>query len=385
MKMNVCVVTGSRAEFGLLNPVMNEIKNSKKLKLSIVVAGTHLSRKFGNSIKEIEANGFKINEKVFCFKDGDQDDEIINSFSKTCNDFGKKFKKIKPNIIILLGDRYEILAASIAAMISRIPIGHIHGGEITQGAIDDSIRHSITKMSHLHFVAHKNYRKRVIQLGESPKRVFNVGGLGAENISKINFLSKNQLQKLLKIKFLKKNFLITYHPVTLEPKKAKKNISEIINSLREIKDTLFIFTIPNSDNENSFIFKKLEIFSKKNKNVKIFKNLGTKKYLSLMRLSDVIIGNSSSGILETPSFKKPCINIGIRQKGRIQSNNIINVNEKKKEIAKAIKLSNSLAYQKKLKKVFNPFKKKDTSKMIVKILENQNFKNLLIKKFYDFK
>ena len=240
-------------------------------------------------------------------------------------------------------------------------------------------------MSHLHFVAHKNYRKRVIQLGEAPKNVFNVGGLGAENKSKINFLKKNKLQKLLKIKFLKKIFLITYHPVTLEPKKAKKNISEIINSLREIKDTLFIFTIPNSDNENSFIFKELEIFSKKNKNVKIFKNLGTKKYLSLMRLSDVIIGNSSSGILETPSFKKPCINIGIRQKGRIQSNNIINVNEKKKEILKAIKLSNSLAFQKKLKKVFNPFKKKDTSKMIVKILENQNFKNLLIKKFYDFK
>ena len=385
MKINVCVVTGSRAEFGLLNPVMNEIKKSKKLKLSIVVAGAHFSRKFGNSIKEIKASGFKINEKIFSFKDGDQDHEIINSFSKTCDDFGKKFKKIKPNIIIILGDRYEILAASIAAMISRIPIGHIHGGEITQGAIDDSIRHSITKMSHLHFVAHKNYRKRVIQLGEAPKSVFNVGGLGAENISKINFLSKNKLQKLLKIKFSKKIFLITYHPVTLEPKKAKKNISEIINSLREIKDTLFIFTIPNSDNENSFIFKELEIFSKKNKNVKIFKNLGTKKYLSLMRLSDVIIGNSSSGILETPSFKKPCINIGIRQKGRIQSNNIINVNEKKKEIAKAIKLSNSLAYQKKLKKVFNPFKKKDTSKMIVKILENQNFKNLLIKKFYDFK
>jgi len=279
----------------------------------------------------------------------------------------------------LLGDRYEVLSAALAAYISKIPIAHIHGGEITSGSLDDGFRHCISKLSSIHFVSHSSYKKRLTQLGENPKKVFNVGALGVENIFKTKLLSKNELQKKLEIKFKNKILSICLQPeITLSL--TLKLVNETLFALEKHSDKSLIFTLPGADQHNLIIFNKLYKFAKNRKNVHIFKSLGSQNYLSLLKISDGLIGNSSSGIIEMPTFKKPTINIGKRQEGRIQSQSIINVDINRKEINRKI---NSI-YQKKIKtNVKNPYKKKFTSKKIVSIISNLKFDNLSPKKFFD--
>ena len=379
-KKKICVVTGSRAEYGLLKNLILKIKKSKKLDLKLIVTGMHLSKKYGFTYREILDDNFKIAEKVNILNNSDNSSAISQSVSKGIMAFSKVFAKHKPEILLILGDRFEIFAAASAAMFNRIPIAHIHGGELTEGAIDDAIRHSITKMSHMHFVAHKMYKKNVIQLGEEPKNVFLVGGLGAEFIKKNKILSKNLIEKKINFKFLGRNILVTFHPETLEKNKTEKHINEILKALKKFNNARIIFTMPNADHENKIISKKIKKFASQNSNSKVFKSLGNIKYLSCMKYSNVVLGNSSSGLLEAPSLNIPTINLGNRQKGRIQSKSITNCPLKEKEITLNLKK----IFKRKKNKIYkNPYEQLNTSKKIVNILEKKiDFEKLIRKKFY---
>ncbi len=380
--MKICLITGSRSEYGLLRRLMFKIKNSKKLKLDIVVTGMHLSKKFGFTYKNIIRDGFKIREKVNLRLNSDSTESAINSINMGTKGFTQVYKKIKPDIILVVGDRYEIFSAVIAATFSRIPIAHLHGGELTEGAIDEALRHSITKMSHIHFVANNEYKKRVIQLGENPSRVFNVGGLGVDNIKNLKFLKKNELEKELKFNFKERNILITFHPETLNKAKVKKQFNEVLKALKKVKKTNLVFTMPNSDLGNTIIFKMIKDFVKKNKNSHFFVSMGQLRFLSCLKYFDGIIGNSSSGLLEMPSFKKGTINIGDRQRGRLKAESVINVNIKKNEIIKGINKLYSKQFKKILKKTINPYGNGGASDKVIKVLEKLKLNNILKKKFY---
>jgi GDP/UDP-N,N'-diacetylbacillosamine 2-epimerase (hydrolysing) len=381
--MKICIVTGTRAEYGLLYWLMKEIEVDKNLELQIIVTGMHLSPEFGLTYKEIEKE-FKIDKKIEILLSSDTSISISKSIGLANISFAEAYEELDPDIVVVLGDRYEILAATISAMIANIPIVHIHGGEITQGAFDDAIRHSITKMSHIHFVATKEYRKRVIQLGENPNRVFNIGGMGIENIKRLKLLSKKRLEKELNFKFAKKNILVTFHPVTLEQNSAKKQFSEILEALNELKDTNIIFTKANSDTDGRIINQMIDQFVLEKENAISFISMGQLRYLSSLQFVDVVLGNSSSGLLEVPSFKKATINIGDRQKGRIKAKSVIDCKPNKHDILQAIKKVYSKDFQKLLKNIKNPYEQKEfPSKSIIKILKNIDLSNILKKEFYD--
>lgn len=383
-KFKICVITGTRAEYGLLKLLMNEIKNNKKFKLQLIVTGSHLSLMHGNTYKEIINDGFFIDSKCKILTKDDSEQGVIKSMAKAMVLMSKSLKKLKPDLVMMLGDRYELLSAASCCNVMRVPIAHIHGGETTEGAFDEAIRHSITKMSHLHFVANKEYRNRVIQLGENPKNVFNIGGLGVDNISKLKLFDKVSLSKLLNIEFNKKNILVTYHPETLGNYKEKDNLMNLLNVLERLKNTNFFFTMPNADTNNKIIFNLISHFCNNNKNAYAFNSLGQLRYYSMLKYVDAVIGNSSSGILEAPSFKIGTINLGDRQKGRIQSKSVINSGYYQTDIFKAIKLLYSKNFQNKLKKTTNPYGPKGATKKIIKILEN--IEEIKIKKiFYNIK
>lgn len=379
----ICVVTGSRAEYGLLYWLMKAIEADRDLELQLIVTGMHLSEEFGLTYKEIEKN-FKINKKIDMVLTDDTSISISNSMGIAQNLFAKAYDKLKPDIILVLGDRYEIFSASISAMISRVPIAHIHGGEITEGSWDDSIRHSISKMSHLHFAATERYKKRLIQLGEEPKRIFNVGGMGIENIYKLKLYNKNELEKLLNFKFNKKNLLITFHPVTLENNTSTKHFLEILDALKKIKDTNFIFTKSNSDLNGRAINKLIDHFVKNNQKSSIkFISLGQLKYLSILQFVDAVVGNSSSGLIEAPSFKIGTVNIGDRQKGREKALSVIDCKPNKKDIKKSINKVYSKDFRELLENVKNPYDNGSSSKKIIKILKSFKIDNILKKSFFN--
>ena len=362
----ILFISSSRADYGLLRNVIFETKKNLKTKVHILVTGSHLSKNFGNTIKEIENDGLKskiIKKKIL--KKGFSDKDISIYISKTILSTSTTLEKIKPEKVVILGDRYELLGCAIAAMSHRIPIAHIHGGEVTTGAIDDSIRHSITKLSHLHFPIHEVYKKRLIQLGENPKTIFNFGGLGAYSINKTKFISKKKIEKELRIKFKDKIFLVTFHPTTLEINQSKNQILNLLSALKKFDDITIIFTSTNFDHENAIILKEISNFVKKNENAFFYSSLGHLKYISLMKITDVVVGNSSSGVLETPSLKVPTVNIGNRQNGRIISKNIINSNYEVKQIANSIKKALEMN-KTKLKNIKDPFFKKNTPKNISK-------------------
>jgi GDP/UDP-N,N'-diacetylbacillosamine 2-epimerase (hydrolysing) len=362
----ILFISSSRADYGLLRNVIFETKKNKKIKVFVFVSGSHLSKQFGNTIKEIERDGLKKNIiKKRILKKNFSENDISNYISQAITATSNVLDKIKPEKMVILGDRYELLGCAIASMSHRIPIVHIHGGEVTAGAIDDSIRHSISKLSHLHFPIHDTYKKRLIQLGESSKTIFNYGGLGAYSIKNIEFKSKSELENELKIKLDKEIFLITFHPTTLEKDKSKYQVSNLLSALDKFKNVIKIFTSSNFDHENKIIRKKILDFMRKNKNTFFYSSLGHLNYVSLMKNSTLVIGNSSSGVLETPSLGIPTVNIGNRQKGRIISDNIINSKYEKNHIIKNIKKALILD-KKKLYKVGSPFYKADTPKKIAK-------------------
>ena len=377
----ILFISSSRADYGLLRNVILETKKNKKIKVFVLVTGSHLSKQFGNTIKEIEKDGLKKNIiKKKILKKSFFEKDVSNYISQTITSTSSTLDKIKPEKIVILGDRYELLGCAIASMSHRIPIAHIHGGEITSGAIDDSIRHSISKLSHLHFPIHDEYKKRLIQLGENPETIFNYGGLGAHSIKNIKFKSKLDLENELKIKLDKMIFLITFHPTTLEKNKSKYQVSNLLSALDKFKDVIKIFTSSNFDHENKIIKRKILNFTYKNKNAFFYSSLGHSSYVSLMKISSLVIGNSSSGVLETPSLGIPTVNIGNRQKGRIISKNIVNSKYEKNHIIKNIKKALILD-KKKLSKIGSPFYKINTPKNIAKKIIS--FRCILKKDFKD--
>ncbi len=376
------VITGSRSEYGLLKNLIELLKNDKKINLKLVVTGSHLSKKFGSSNKEIKNDGIKISKKIKILNSGDSPSSINKFFAKGVVEFSKYLSNEKPDSIIILGDRYEIFSAAISASFLNIPIIHINGGDSTEGAIDEFIRHSITKMSWLHFVTNNLSKKRILNMGENPKNIFCVGSLGVERIKKTKFLDKDLLKKELKIDLKKKTILITYHSETKSKNTPEKDLKEIINALSKIKETNLVFTAPNADIFNNSIFKMINNFIKEKRNCFYFRSLGFLKYISLLKHSDCVLGNSSSGIIEAPSLNIPTINIGDRQKGRICANSVINCPPNRKIIFKKITKVLSESHKKQLMNINNPYYMRNTAKRIYNIIKNSKKPKNLKKKFY---
>ena len=379
----ICFITSSRADYGLLSSLIFRVKKSKNLKLQILATGSHLSKKYSYTIQEIIDDGFVVDQKVVF--NTNESTHINNQISETIKKIHISLKKLKPHAVIILGDRFEIFAAAIASFFLKIPIIHIHGGEVTQGAFDDNLRHSITKFASLHFVSNNTHKKRVVQLGEDPSTVYNVGSLGVDNIKNIKFISKIDLEKKYNFTFRKKNIVVSLHPETFE--ENKKYIQEFILSLNEIKKikNIFIFlTGSNLDPDSKKISTLFKNFNKKNSDISIYiESLGKKDYLSLLKYADLIIGNSSSGIIEAPSLKTKTLNIGNRQKGRLQSRSVYNCEFKKNTIMKMV--FRLLKENKKDEKNFfhNLYEKQQTSKNIMTILKKKLKKKNEHKVFFD--
>lgn len=384
-KRKVCVVTGTRAEYGLLYWLMKEIKADSELELQIIATGMHLSPEFGLTYKEIEKD-FKIDKKIEMLLSSDTSIGISKSMGLAQISFAETYEELQPDIVVVLGDRYEIFSAASAAMIAKIPIAHLHGGETTEGAFDESIRHSITKMSHLHFTATEEYKNRVIQLGEHPHRVFNVGGMGIENIKRLKLLSKEEFEKSINFQLNKKNILVTFHPVTLEISTAKEQFQELLNAINELKDTNIIFTKANSDTEGRVINQIIDEYVAKNSQKSVgFTSLGQLRYLSALQFVDAMVGNSSSGLAEAPSFKIGTINIGDRQKGRIKAKSVIDSLPNKENIKEAFKELYSLEFQNILSNIQNPYGDGCASQKIIKEIKKVDLSDILKKSFYDIK
>ena len=383
MKRKICIITGTRAEYGLLRWVMDGIKNSPEFTLQLIVTGMHLSHEYGETFKIIEQDGFEIDRKVELNLTSDTPVGISTSMGHGFIGFAKSFNELKPDLIMVLGDRFEIMAGVTAALPFRIPVAHIHGGELTEGVIDEAIRHSITKMSHFHFVAAPEYKKRVIQLGEQLDSVYLVGGLGVDSIKRLKLLNKLELEQALNFTFGKKNLLVTYHPVTLEKGMAKNQILALLEALEMLADTNLIFTYSNADTEGKEINRLIEKFVSKKANRIAFKSLGQLKYLSCMSQVDGVVGNSSSGLIEAPSFKKGTINIGDRQRGRLIASSVIECFPNRKSILDAIKKLYSKDFQNSLSSVVNPYGEGFASEKILTILKNVSFNNKIKKKFND--
>jgi len=379
----ICVFTGTRAEYGLLKPLMEEIQKQPEFELQIVASCMHLSPEFGLTYQEIEKDGFKIDEKVEMLLSSDTAIGTVKSMGVGMIGYADALNRLKPDLAIVLGDRFEALAFAVSAYILRIPIAHLYGGEITKGALDEGFRHAITKLSYLHFTSTQEYKKRIIQMGESPERVFNVGALGLDNIKRLKLLSKDELEKALGIKFDKYTFLITYHPETLSDSQSEKDFSELLNALETLKDTTLIFTKANADPSGRIINDMINEFVNKKFNAYIFDSMGQLLYLSLMHYVDAVIGNSSSGIIEAPSFKVATINVSNRQKGRIKAKSIIDCEPTKDEILNAIQKAISLEFKKSLENVENPYGDGKSAIKIVNILKRFFPLKNISKDFYE--
>ena len=380
------MVTGTRAEYGLLSRLLKMIKKSPATQLQVIATNMHLSPKYGNTYQEIEKDGFTIDYKIPIIEENDKNDAVttVKSMAKALAGFADAYNELKPDMVVVLGDRYEILAAAEAAMIERIPIAHIHGGEVTEGAFDDAIRHSITKMSQLHFASTEEYRHRIIQLGEQPERVFNTGAIGVENVKKLSLLSKDEIEREIDFKIDDNTILVTYHPVTLGKRTAKDDIEDFVSALEERKDIRIIFTMPNSDTGSQFIVDAINRFVERNPiRSKAYKSLGVVRYLSVMRQVAAVVGNSSSGIVEVPSFGIPTLNIGDRQKGRIAGESVYNCAPDKESILNGLNIIFSNSFKELASVVRNPYEKANTAEEIFKVISTYPLEQLNQKHFYD--
>jgi GDP/UDP-N,N'-diacetylbacillosamine 2-epimerase (hydrolysing) len=383
MRRKICVVTGTRADYGCLRWVMEGVKAADGLELQIIATGMHLSPEFGLTYREIEKDGFVIDRKVEMLLSSDTPTGISKSMGLGLMGFGETFEQLKPDLVLVLGDRFEIFAAASAAMVARLPLAHLHGGETTEGAIDEAIRHAITKMSHLHFVAAEDYRRRVVQLGEAPERVFLVGGLGIDNIQRLELLDRAALEAALDFKLGTKNLLVTFHPVTLEQSTAGAQMAELLAALDELQDTHLIFTMPNADTDGRVLIGMIEQFVATRPHTRAYTSLGQLRYLSCIREVDGVVGNSSSGLAEVPSFRKGTINIGDRQRGRLKADSVIDCAPDRQSIASALRTLYSADFQAKLPEVRNPYGEGGASERVVRVLQEYPLDQLLKKSFHD--
>lgn len=380
----VCVVTGSRAEYGLLSSLMAAIKTDPDMLLQVIATNMHLSPEFGLTYTEIEADGFHLDKKVQMLLSSDTANATTKSVGLATIGFADAYEDLKPDIIVVLGDRYEILAAVTAALFYKIPVAHLHGGEITEGAYDDSMRHAITKMSHLHFTSTEEYRKRVMQLGEQPERVFNVGAIGVENIKKTPLMSKEELENSLNFSLGDKSLLITYHPVTLEKDTAEQQTKNLLKALEGLEEYKIIFTYPNSDTGGLIIINLINQFVEEHKERAIaFISLGKVRYFSALQYVSAVIGNSSSGVIEVPCFGIPTLDIGDRQKGRISAESVVHCGTTREEIEEGLNMIFSKQIMEISKQKKNPYYKVGTVEAILRILKTNQLDNLIQKSFYN--
>lgn len=383
MSRKICVVTGTRAEFGLLRWLMQEIVASDALTLQVIATGMHLSPEFGSTYREIEQAGFAIDARVEMLLSADTASSITKSMGLGLIGYADAYARLAPDLVVLLGDRFEIFAAAAAAMIAGIPIAHLHGGETTEGAFDEAIRHSITKMAHLHFVGAEPYRKRVVQLGEHPNRVFLVGGLGVDAIKQVQLLNREELEAAIDFKLAARNLLITFHPVTLEGGSSGQQMQELLAALGELENTHLIFTLPNADTGGRELIQMVEAFVETHSYARAFQSLGQQLYLSCLQFVDGVVGNSSSGIAEVPSFKTGTINIGDRQKGRLSAASVIDCNPDREDIGRALRLLFNADFRQALGTTVNPYGDGGASKKIIDVLRWQPLDGLLKKSFFN--
>ncbi|OZI77643.1 UDP-N-acetylglucosamine 2-epimerase [Bordetella genomosp. 12] len=384
MKRKVCVVTATRAEYGLVKWLMRDIAASSSMQLQILVTGAHLSPEFGSTYREIEADGFSIDAKVEMLLSADSHTAISKSMGLGLMGVADALERLNPDIIVILGDRYEMLSVASAALIAKIPVAHLHGGETTEGAFDEAIRHAVTKMSHLHFTGTEEYRRRVIQLGEAPDRVHMVGGLGIDAIRRVSLLSKADLEVALGFKFHQRNLLVTFHPVTLAQASSEGQMAEMLAALESLSDTGLIFTMPNADTGGRALASQVSAFVARNPNRAIvFSSLGQLRYLSCLQFVDGVVGNSSSGIAEAPTFKIGTLNIGDRQKGRLASSSVINCEPTRESILEGLRYLFSDEFKAIASDTVNPYGDGGASKRVAAVLDSVCLENLVAKKFYD--
>ncbi|MBC7428151.1 MAG: UDP-N-acetylglucosamine 2-epimerase (hydrolyzing) [Bacteriovorax sp.] len=381
----ICIVTSTRADYGLLYWPIKELQKLTDIEVNLVATGTHLSKLHGETVEAIKADGFELSEQIDLEISGDRPKDILRVMAVALNKFSNYFEKNRPDLLLILGDRFEIFSVVQAALIQNIPTAHIHGGEVTEGAIDDSIRHSITKLSHLHFTSTEDHRKRVLQLGEDPTKVFCVGAPGLDNIKKLNLLNRVELEKILDCKFNAKNILITFHPVTTSEDQTIEETRSFFKALEQLPDDIsFFITMPNADTFSSGILKTIDDFKNQfSKRVYVYTSLGQLKYLSLMKVVDVVAGNSSSGIIEAPFMNKAVVNVGVRQKGRSSSHHVIHSSSNVQDLNKAFTRALSDEFQNELSNFKSIYGEGDSGAKIASIMSKIDFSKLNPKKFFD--
>ena len=379
----ICVVTGTRAEYGLLSRLMRAIQEDPELELQVIATNMHLSPEFGLTYKEIEQDGFTINKKVEMLLSADTATSVVKSLGLGVIGFADAYDDLRPDMLVVLGDRYEMLGAVSSALFFHIPVAHISGGDVTEGAYDDAIRHSITKMSHLHFTSTEVYRKRVIQLGEDPSTVFNVGAIGLDNIRRMSLLDRKAFEESIAFELGEKSLLITYHPVTLERATAQEQFAALLEALDETAYRL-IFTKPNSDSDGRVIIAMIDEYVRQHPEKAVaFTSLGYLRYLSALQYVDAVVGNSSSGIVEVPSFGLPTVNIGDRQKGRLRADSVIDCLPEKTEITQALQQAFSAEFKAKARQTVNPYEQPDTVEKIFSVIKTYPLDSIIKKHFYD--
>jgi GDP/UDP-N,N'-diacetylbacillosamine 2-epimerase (hydrolysing) len=383
MTRRICVVTGTRADYGLLRWVMQSIKDDPRLQLQTLVTGMHLSPEFGLTYREIERDGFAIDARVEMLTSSDTPVGIAKSMGLGLIGCADALARLRPDLLLVLGDRFEIFAVAAAALVARVPVAHLHGGETTEGAFDEAIRHSITKMSHLHFVAAEEYRRRVIQLGERPDTVHLVGGLGIDNIRRLTLLDRAALERALDFRFGTKNLLVTFHPATLEGATSSQQMTELLAALDLLQDTHLIFTLPNADTDSRALIALVEEYVVARPHARVYTSLGQLRYLSCIAQVDGVVGNSSSGLIEVPSFRKGTVNIGDRQRGRLQAQSVIDCQPTRAAISAALQRLYSAQFQGSLAGVRNPYGEGGASEKVVTILRDCQLEGLVKKPFFD--
>lgn len=382
-RRKICVVTGSRAEYGLLRWLMESIRQASNLELQIVATGMHLSPEFGLTYRAMEADGFQIDFKVEMLLSSDTPSGIAKSMGLGMIGFADAYAQLRPDIVFLVGDRFEVLAAASAALVACIPVAHAHGGEVTEGAIDESIRHAVTKMSHLHFVAAEEYRRRVIQLGENADHVYNVGALGLDNLAHLPLLDRGALEQSLGFPLGRRNLLVTFHPVTLDPQGSQQEMAELLGALAELEETNLVFTLPNADTGGRALIDMVNEFVERHPKARAYASLGQQRYLSCMRYFDGVVGNSSSGIIEAPAFRIGTVNIGTRQKGRLRAASVIDCPAERQAITSALRRLQSDEFRRSLAAVTNPYGRGGAAERIADVLAKVPLGGLIKKRFND--